>query len=284
MRGRLKKERARTDLAVIGDEVEIEAGDRMIVEVLPRRTKLSRLHPGSRAPSERGWSDPGRLLEDVLVANLDRVLLVFSASTPRASPRLIDRFLVVAEHNGVEAVLVLSKLDEAESAGWRERFLDYERIGYRVLGTSARSGEGIAEVRELLAGRISALAGPSGAGKSSLLNAVEPGLALAVGAIDDRQRKGRHTTRLAELHPAPGGGWVADTPGIRELASFAIPARELGRCFPEMRAVLDRCTFSDCLHEREPGCAVREALATGVIAEARYESYLRQLRGEDSRA
>lgn len=281
MRGRLKKERARTDLAVIGDEVEIELADDsgVIAEVLPRRTKFSRLHPTSRGPIERGAA-----IEDVLVANLDRVLLVFSASTPRMNPRLLDRFLVVAEHNDVEPWIVATKMDEPEAADALQRFGPYERIGYHVLYTSARDGLGIAELRGAIEGRITALTGPSGVGKSSLLNAVQPGLALAVGEISDHLRKGKHTTRVAELHAAPGGGFVADTPGIRELASFAIPPRDLARCFPEMREHLERCAFSDCLHDREPQCAVREAVHRGEIDASRYDSYLRQLRGEDARA
>ena len=278
MRGRLKKERADTDLAVIGDLVSIEkSGDTgVIVEVEPRATKFSRLHPTSR----------GRAIEDVLVANLDQVLLVFSASLPRMNPRLVDRFLVVAEHNGVAAAIVATKMDEPEAEDARERFGIYQRIGYPVLYTSAKEGTGIDAVRARLAGRISALTGPSGAGKSSVLNAVQPGLALAVGEIGDMVRKGRHTTRVAELHPLEGaeGGFVADTPGIRELASFEIPPRDLARCFVDLRPFVDDCAFGDCVHDREPECAVRAALERGEIAAERYDSYLRQLRGEDLRA
>ncbi|AKF11782.1 ribosome small subunit-dependent GTPase A [Sandaracinus amylolyticus] len=278
MRGRLKKERADTDLAVIGDLVAIEkSGDTgVIVEVEPRGTKFSRLHPTSR----------GRAIEDVLVANLDQVLLVFSASLPRMNPRLVDRFLVVAEHNDVAAVIVATKMDEPEAHDARERFGVYERIGYPVLYTSAKEGVGVDSVRARLAGRISALTGPSGAGKSSMLNAVQPGLALAVGEIGDMVRKGRHTTRVAELHPLEGAedGFVADTPGIRELASFAIPPRELARCFVDLRPFLGDCAFGDCVHDREPECAVRAAVERGEIAPERYDSYLRQLRGEDLRA
>lgn len=278
MRGRLKKERADTDLAVIGDLVTIErSGDTgVITEVEPRRTRFSRLHPTSR----------GRAIEDVLIANLDQVLLVFAASLPRMNPRLVDRFLVVAEHNDVGATIVATKMDEPESSDARERFGVYERIGYRVLYTSAKERAGIDELRTVLAGRISALTGPSGAGKSSLLNAVQPGLALAVGEIGDTVRKGRHTTRVAELHPleGPEGGFVADTPGIRELASFAIPPRDLAHCFVEMRPFLGECAFGDCVHDREPDCAVQAAVARGEVSAERYDSYLRQLRGEDLRA
>lgn len=271
VRGRLKKTPRSTDIVVIGDEVELERqhdGTAVLVAVLPRRTKFSRLHPAAR----------GRRREDVLVANLDRVLVVFSAALPRMLPHLLDRFLVVAEHERIEAAIVATKLDAPEACDARERFGPYEAIGYRVLYTSAHTGEGIEEVRALLAGRLSAVTGPSGVGKSSLLNAVQPGLGLAVGEIGHKLGEGRHTTRVAEIFALEGGGFVADTPGIREMASFDVPARELGRCFPELRPHLGRCAFADCLHDREPDCAVRDAVARGTIRTERYESYLRQLR------
>lgn len=274
MRGRLKKERSDTDIAVIGDEVEFETtgeGEGVIRKVMPRRTKFSRLHPTSR----------GRAIEDVLIANLDRVLLVFSASLPMMNPRLVDRFLVVAEHNDVEPILVATKMDEPEAEDARKRFGVYEAIGYRVLYTSAHTGEGMDAIREAITGRISALTGPSGVGKSSLLNAVQAGLAIAVGELGET--KGKHTTRVAELHPLEGGGFVADTPGIRELASFEIPARDLARCFPELREHVPHCSFSDCLHDREPRCAVREAVQMGSVSADRYDSYRRQLHGEETR-
>jgi ribosome biogenesis GTPase / thiamine phosphate phosphatase len=278
IRGRLKKERADTDLVVIGDDVVLErSGDTgVIVSVEPRRTKFSRLHPTSR----------GRAIEDVLVANLDQVILVFAASLPRMNPRLLDRFLTVAEHNQVGITIVATKMDEPEAADAHERFGVYERIGYPVLYTSARQGVGIDALRALLAGRISALTGPSGGGKSSLLNAVQPGLSIAVGEIGDLVRKGRHTTRVAELHPLDdeAGGFVADTPGIRELASFEIPPRDLARCFRELRSHVDGCAFGDCLHDREPDCAVRSAVQRGAVSAERYDSYLRQLHGEDARS
>jgi ribosome biogenesis GTPase len=205
LRGRLKKERADTDLAVIGDDVEVERTaerEGVIVGVLPRRTKFSRLHPTS--PSSRGRG--GRVVEDVLVANLDQVLLVFAASLPRMSPRLVDRFLVVAEHNRIDAVIVATKIDEPEAEDARDRFGPYEALGYPVLYTSAHRGDGIEALRERLAGKISALTGPSGTGKSSLANALQPGLSIAVGELADSVRKGRHTTRVAELHPLESEG------------------------------------------------------------------------------
>ncbi len=280
MRGKLKKDRADTDLAVIGDDVEIAiTGDRtgVIERVSPRRSQFSRMHPSAR----------GRPIEDVLVANLDQVLVVFSASLPRMNPRLLDRFLVVAEHNDVAPVIVATKMDEPDARDAHERFAIYERIGYSVLYTSAHRGESIEPLRELLRGKLSALTGPSGVGKSSLLNAISPGLGLAVAELGETVRKGRHTTRVAELHPlgaSEDAGYVADTPGIRELASFQISERALARCFPDLRAFVDQCAFSGCLHTGEPGCAVRAALAAGSVGPERYDSYLRQLRGEGARS
>ncbi len=277
MRGRLKKERVRSDLAVLGDRVRVErtgGRDGVLVEVLPRRTSLSRTHPGSRG---------AKIVEDVLVANLDRMLAVFAASVPPMNARLVDRFLVVAEHAGIEPVLVINKIDTAEIDEVRGRAAIYERLGYEVLYTSASTGEGIAALRARLAEGISALVGPSGVGKSSLANAIDPALGIAVGETSDALQKGKHTTRVAELHALGGGAYLADTPGIRELAAFAIPERELASCFPDLRAHAE-CAFGDCLHVSEPECGVRAALARGDIDAARYDSYLRQLRGEDGRA
>jgi ribosome biogenesis GTPase len=160
----------------------------------------------------------------------------------------------------------------------------YEEIGYRVLHVSAQSGEGLAALRDQLAGRMSMFAGRSGVGKSSLLNAMQPGLSLRVGEVSEAVGKGRHTTVVAELHPLVGGGYVADTPGIRELAGWRIPDDELAWCFRELRPFLGQCDFNDCTHTREPGCAVRAAVEEQRIAAERYDSYVRQLLKENSRA
>lgn len=269
MRGRLKKERRKTDLCVIGDEVEVrveEGGVGTLEEVLPRRSRFSRQQPG------RGGA---RFKEDVLVANLDQVVIVFSFGTPPLRPRMLDRFLVIAEHNHVEAVIVCNKVDAETGPETRDLLESYRALGYRVLYTSARTGAGIDALGALLEGRLSALTGPSGAGKSSLINAIHPELDLRVGGTSDAHGKGRHTTRVATLHPLPGGGFVADTPGIRELGAFEIPKGELASCFPEMRPFLGRCAFRSCEHIHEPGCEVMAAVDRGEISEARYDSYTR---------
>jgi ribosome biogenesis GTPase len=198
---------------------------------------------------------------------------------------MIDRFLIIAEANDLVARLVINK---SELVGWdaaRARFADYERVGYPVHYTSVKERAGLDELRAALVDRVSALSGPSGVGKSSLINALFPGLDLRVGEISQSVNKGRHTTVGALLTPLPGSapgtatGYVADTPGLREVGLWGLPAAELDQLFPEMRALRDDCRFADCTHRAEPDCAVRGGLATGAVSEARYDSY-RKLREE----
>lgn len=267
LRGRLKKERQSADIAVIGDRVEIEPVDPdegAITAVLPRRSKLSRRQPGPQ----------GIWKEDVLVANLDQVLAVFSCANPDPNPRTIDRFLVVAEFNDLEVVLIANKADLVSEEARAAVFGIYAAIGYTVLYTSRHWPASIAELRAQLDGRISVLTGPSGVGKSSLLNVVAPGLSLRTGEVSAALNKGRHTTVVAELHPL-GSGYVADTPGIREVGLWRLPLDELAWCFREFRPYLGQCYFATCTHVHEPHCAVREALAAGTIHQERYNSYVK---------
>jgi len=276
MRGRMKRERQSSDLAVIGDRVELERlpdGTGAIVAVEPRTHRFSRRQPGPR----------GTWREDVIVANPDLVAIVFACDRPPPNPRLIDRFLVVAEYNEVPAILVANKTDLVGTEAARERFGMYERIGYDVLYTSARARIGLEELRGRLAGRLSIVTGPSGVGKSTLLNAMQPGLRLETGMVSEvLDRRGRHTTTHAELHPidGPAGGYVADTPGIRELGLFQIPATELASCFPEFREHLGHCAFGDCTHLHEPRCGLRDAVEAGEVSEGRYDSYRRLATGD----
>ncbi len=272
LRGRLKREKWENDLVVVGDEVMVSPNDRgeaSIEEVLPRRTRLSRRHPLSR----------GREREDVIAANVDVVLVAVSASKPPLRPRFVDRFLAIAEWNRIDSALVVTKFDEADDPDAILSLCEsYRAIGHDAWTTSARTGEGIDRLAAIFEGRTAVLVGPSGAGKSSLVNALDPVLALDVGEIGD-QGKGRHTTRAAVLHPVRGG-FLVDTPGIRELASFAIPPRELGSCFKDIARLAEGCAFRDCLHVAEPSCAVRDAADRGELAATRYETYLSLLRGE----
>jgi ribosome biogenesis GTPase / thiamine phosphate phosphatase len=270
LRGRLKRERQSSDIAVIGDLVDVKQVSPTtgaIEAVEPRRTKLAR-----RAAGTKGiWS------EDVLIANLDQVLLVFACASPDFHPRMLDRYLALTESSELDTVIVANKLDLVGIDRARELFAEYERIGYPVIYTSTRQGTGIEELRARLGGRISVVTGKSGVGKSSLLNVVQPGLGLATSEISDAVDKGRHTTRVAELIglALPGGGYVADTPGIRELGLWQFPLDELDWCFREFRPFLGECYFSSCTHTHEPDCGVRAAVVAGQISEERYQSYVR---------
>jgi ribosome biogenesis GTPase len=288
MRGRLKKANSgrradgslrrdtisasadRLKLAV-GDDVHLERGDRddawAISEILPRRSQLARRAPG------------GGQGERIVAANVDQVVVMFAAAKPDPHPRMLDRFLVIAEGNSLPARIIVNKVDLIGEAAARERFGVYETIGYPVYYTAVKTGDGRDAVRAMLSGRRSVLTGPSGVGKSSLLNAVFPGANLRVGAISESVNKGRHTTVGANMLPFPPGedGYVIDTPGLREIGLWAMPAGELDACFPEMRGLRDQCRFADCRHVSEPECAVRDAVAEGRMSDARYDSYLRLL-------
>lgn len=209
------------------------------------------------------------------MANPDQVIFVFSVRNPAFSPRKLDRFLVVAEMNRLPALICANKVDLVDPDEAREMFRIYEAIGYPVLHTSTLTGEGVDDLRELLRGRISVLAGSSGVGKSSLLNAVQEGLGLRVKEVSDATGKGLHTTRHVELIPLDGGGYVADTPGIRSLALFDLEPGELDAYYREIAPLVAQCAFSDCTHTHEPNCAVRAAVADGRIFPERYDSYLR---------
>jgi ribosome biogenesis GTPase len=271
MRGRLKKESGDAIKLAVGDDVRLERDERnsdwVITEILERRSKLARRAPGGA----RG--------ERVIAANIDQVVVVFAAANPEPHPRMLDRFLVIAEGNDLRARIIINKIDLVDVAATRERFADYTRAGYPLHFTSVKRGDGLEEVRETLADRVSVLSGPSGVGKSSLMNTLFPGLNLRVGEISESVNKGRHTTVGAMLHPLPGGGAVVDTPGLREVGMWGLDPDALDACFPELRPYLNQCRFRDCTHAVEPGCAVRAALDAGEVSRARWESYLK-LRAE----
>jgi ribosome biogenesis GTPase / thiamine phosphate phosphatase len=260
LRGRLKVNEA-VKLAV-GDHVRLEReGGVTIAEVLPRHSTLARRAPGNRHQSR------------VVVANVDQVIVVFAVVKPEPHRRMLDRFLVIAESNQVPARIVINKVDLDPRAD--EQFADYERAGYPVHYTSVKRALGLGELGAVLARRVSALTGPSGVGKSSLLNAIYPGLNLRVGEISESVNKGRHTTVGALMHPLPDGGYVVDTPGLREVGIWGVDAASLAECFPEFRPAIGQCRFNDCEHRSEPGCAVTALVTSGAVSRERYDSYLK---------
>ena len=208
------------------------------------------------------------------MANVDQVLVVLSLVEPALKPHLIDRYLAAALAGGLAPVLILNKADAVDPAEFQPLIGAYSRLGVPTLLTSATSGRGVNLIRERLRGRASVFAGQSGVGKTSLLNAVQPGLARRVASVSDVNQKGKHTTTTAELVPLDTGGWVVDTPGVRQLALWNVRPADAAGLFVEFGPFLAGCKFPDCTHTHEGGCGVRAAVARGTISDRRYTSYL----------
>lgn len=223
----------------------------------------------------------------IIAANLDLALLVVTLASPRTSLGFIDRFLVTAEAYGIPAGIIFNKLDLFSEEGL-EILADYksiyEKIGYPSYDVSAIKKTGIKEVSAVLKDKTTLFTGHSGVGKSTLLNAILPGIEVRTGEISDWSDSGKHTTTFAEMFELPFGGFLIDTPGIRELGVIDIEKQELSHFFPEMRELLNQCRFHNCRHINEPGCAVLAALEEGEIEPSRYESYLSIYQGNDTRA
>ena len=253
---------------VTGDRVLFQAtgeGQGVVERVEPRRGVVSRESMGR---------------EHIIVANVDQVVIVVSAADPPLKPGLIDRFLVSTERGGVRAVVCINKVDLLDPAELQPAAGTYGRLGYEVVLTSGTDGTGIARLRSLLRGRQSAFAGQSGVGKSSLLNAIQPGLKLRTATVGEWTRKGRHTTRRAVLHELDFGGWVVDTPGIRQFGLWDVRPEEVEGHYIEFRPFVTLCKFPDCTHTHESGCGVKQAVERDLIAPLRYESYLKLLADE----
>jgi ribosome biogenesis GTPase / thiamine phosphate phosphatase len=266
------------DPIAIGDRVRFarlpEAGQNrgMITEILPRLSKLSR---PATVPGQH-------LFEQVIASNVDLVLPVFAVADPTPKWGLLDRYLISAESSKLPVLIVITKLDLA----WKNKDFDsdleaYRKAGYKIQTVSANTGEEIEELKQALQGKMSVLVGKSGVGKTSLLNALQPGLGLRVNAVSKgEQGKGRHTTTHLEMFELDFGGTLVDTPGIREFGLWEVAGEELAFYFPEMAAYVGQCKFGlSCKHDREPGCAIREAVMEGAVSPHRYKSYM-NLRSE----
>jgi ribosome biogenesis GTPase len=240
------------------------AGEGLIERVEPRHGLLTRASRGR---------------EHVLVANVDQVVIVMALVEPDLKQHLIDRYLASAAQGGIAPIVCLNKADLVSTEPFQSLVGLYSQLGIPCLTTSAVTGEGIAWLRERLRGRETVFAGQSGVGKSSLLNAIEPGLGLHVREVSEVTQKGRHTTTTAQLLKLQLGGWVVDTPGIRQFELWDIIPEEVEGFFPEMRPLVPLCAFPDCTHTHEERCAVKRAVERRQISVARYTSYLGMFTG-----
>lgn len=233
-------------------------GEGMIQRVEPRQGAISRTSRGR---------------QHVLVANLDAMLIIATAAEPNIKPVLIDRMLMTAHQCEIEPVIVINKIDLVDPATLAPLVGVYASLGYRVLMTSAATGQNLEYLSEFLTGRQTVVAGQSGVGKSSLLNAIQPGLGLAVSHVSADSQKGRHTTTAARLIPLDRGGAVFDTPGIRQFQLWDISAEEVSGLMPDFRPYVNGCRYPNCLHLSEDDCAVKDAVADARIDARRYDAY-----------
>ena len=277
LRGRLKEAAKTSDIAAIGDRAAIslrrEEGTDALMGVIerlaPRKSALSR---ALRTTGKRGVGQAER--EHVLIANADRALFVFAAAQPSPDLKMLDRLLVAGEKSNIaQLLIVLNKTDLGVAPALTANLAYYQRMGYRLLRTSALDGAGIDDLRALLADGISVFTGPSGVGKTSLLNRMQPGLGRQVKAIGSASREGVHTTRDSALVRLQSGGYLADTPGMRAIIPWDIEPDELDAYFVDIEPFVLDCKFSNCTHIDEPACAVQAAVHAGKIARHRYKHY-----------
>ena len=260
---------------VVDFEMEPEQGTGVVTNLIQRKNYIIRKSINLSKQAQ------------IIAANLDLALLVVTLASPRTSLGFIDRFLVTAEAYGIPACLIFNKLDLFSDEGL-EILADYQsiyqKIGYPCYSVSAMEGTNIDIVQSLLKDKVTLFSGHSGVGKSSLINRLLPDLDLRTHMVSEWSDKGMHTTTFAEMFELPQGGYIIDTPGIRELGVIDIEKQELSHFFPEMRERLNQCRFNNCRHINEPGCAILEAIEEGEIALSRYDSYLSIYNGNDTRA
>lgn len=276
VKGQLRIKGIRTTNPVaIGDQVEFDFdpnhNNGLITRILPRDNYIIRKAKKLSKESH------------IIAANIDHAWLVVTLADPRTSNGFIDRFLVTATGYFIPASLIFNKIDiynEELNQAARELMTIYEAAGYPCYRVSALRGDGVEDLRELLKGQVNLFAGHSGVGKSALLKVLDPALNPKIGEISMVHRKGMHTTTFAEMFPMQEGGYIIDTPGIREFGLVHFDKTEIPRCFPEMDRLLSQCQFSNCTHLHEPGCAVIKALETGEVSRMRYNSYLSILNDE----
>lgn len=263
------------DIAVVGDFVEFTPNDAksgVIHMILPRNNYISR-----KAPKIKGSGYRGERLEQVISANIDRLVIVSSIFEPVFNYRVIDRFLVAAESSHIESIIVLNKMDLDQARLAEEFIAAYREIGYTVIPASIIDKRGIKEIKEEVRNKKTIFWGQSGVGKSSLINALYPNLNLGTGEISSFNQKGKHTTVTSTMIPTEEGTYIIDTPGIREIDPFGIQKQDLGHYFIDFLPYINACKFSTCTHNHEPGCAVEQAVNDEKIFDFRYESYLRLL-------
>jgi len=252
---------------VVGDRVSLEgvAPSLVVTAVESRQTTLVRRSPGESRPH-------------AIAANVDQAVVVMAAVSPAPNPRLMDRLLVACHHAGIAPIVCINKVDQGVE-GVETWLGDYQDAGYPVILVSARTARGMGCLKRSVASHTTLFCGPSGAGKSALLNAIHPGYRLREGSISEATGKGRHTTTTAQLLPLPGGGFVVDTPGVREFGLWDLAPERLHECFPDIARFSRDCSYANCTHSEEPGCNVRLAVEDGRLSSRRYTSMLK-LSGE----